>query len=362
MQNPIKPNEFLNESSPQFKIELINRRQFLGSTAMSVLSAAIATSSVTSLTSRVLAVDTPPPSSILFFETGATQWLFVNGAFTWKQAMTMPTSIAITDPYGPGWLLAPMWTPADFVNAARVTKRAMGDLRKKRGPYIGVFQVPSSAEPSDGWVNLDGSVPFITWGRTEPNDAKPLHRNILREKAFRDALKQAAQLVVNWYFGEGSADKAGKIIDFVINEISHPEDGQKHDDVAALWHEGDGTIVTTDVHFKSFYPVLLSRQKPVRPPATGPLPSWPKLNGRLEIADGMRVPRRSYLSWRWTGGARLGEVHVVNVRTGRTMITRPKASTARQDLTILRPDHYLFRVRNISRYSDPWLEIGLSIV
>jgi hypothetical protein len=338
---------------------LLNRRRFLSSAAKGTLLGAVASQSLASLT---LAADTPPPSSILFFETGVTQWLFVSGAFIWSQAMKMPTSTAITDPYGPGWLLAPMLTPTDYVNAASVTKKAMGDLRNKRGPFIGVFQVPSSAEPSDGWVNLDGSVPFMTWGRTEPNDAKPLHRNILRERAFRDALKQGAQLVVDWYFGAGSAQKTDKLIDFVIGEISRPEDGQKHDDVAALWHERDGTIVTADVHFKSFYPVLLSRRKPVRPPATGPLPSWPMVNGTTPLADGMRVPRRSFLVWRWTGGARLGQVHVVNVRTGATVIDRPQASTSKQDITILRPDKYLFRVRNISRFSDPWLEISFTVV
>lgn len=312
-----------------------------------------------------LGAGTAMPSNIRFFETPgspATQWLFVSGRFTWSQAMRLSLSSAITDPYGPGWLLAQMLKPEDFVNAAKVIKLAMGDLRGKSGPFIGVVQAQGAPEPRDGFFNLDGSVPFVTWGKYDPNDGARVHRNILREQKFQEALRNISNEVINYYAGAGTADRFKPTIDFILNEVARPEGGRVKDDVVGLWHEKDGSVTAADVNAQTFYPALLARRKPQRPPATGPLPSWPRVNGRTDLYDGMRVARRSTLSWRWTGGARLGQLHIVEVRTGRTVIDRSSASTASQDLTILLPGTYLLRVRNISALTDPWLEIGFVIV
>lgn len=312
-----------------------------------------------------LEAGTAMPSNIRFYETPGsppTQWLFVSGRFTWSQAMRLSLSSAITDPYGSGWLLAQMLKPEDFVNAAKVVKLAMGDLRGKSGPFIGVVQAQGAPEPRDGFFNLDGSVPFVTWGKHDPNDGARVHRNILREKKFQDALRNISKEVIDYYAGSGTADRFKPTIDFILDEVARPEGGRAKDDVVALWHEKDGSMTAADVNAQTFYTALLARRKPQRPAATGPLPSWPRVNGRTDLSDGMRVPRRSTLTWRWTGRARLGQVHIVDVRNGRTVIDRPSAATASQDLSILRPGTYLLRLRNISSLKDPWLEIGFVIV
>lgn len=351
-------------------IAVSDRREFLSVTTKSALFSAL---TMTSYSTAILAKDTqaalsqnivtPPPSEIMYFETGMTQWLFIKGSFTWSQAMRMSTSVAITDGYGTGWLLAPMWKPQDFVDAATVTKAAMGDRRNVTGPFIGVFQIPGSEEPKDGFVNLDGSVPFMTWGDRDPNDGAPRHSSGFF-KDLLSSLKTAAPLVISWFTGEMiTADKINPVIDLAVNGVSTPPLNKgSREDVVALWHAKNGTITANDTNLQLQNSVLLSRRKPVRQPITGPLPSWPKVNNTTDLFDGMKVPRRSTLYWAWTGGAKLGQVQIVNIKTGITVSNRSEASTPRADLSSFLPGAYMLRVRNISKYSDPWLEIGFVIV
>lgn len=316
----------------------------------------------------VLEAQTPTPTDFSFFETPArsqtpaTQWLFASGDFTWSQALRLPLSTAITDQWGQGWLLAQMIKPQDFPDAAMVTKKAMGDLRGKRGPFIGVVQAQGAGEPRDGFFNLDGSTPFLTWGKYDPNDGASVHRNILREEKFRKALLEVSKEVLDYWHGKGTADRFKDTIDFIISEVSKPEGGRPKDDVVALWHEKDGSMTAGDVNAQTFYPVLMSRRKPQPPQSPGRLPSWPKVNKTVDLADGMKVARRSTLSWRWTQGAQLGMIQVIDLGTGTMSVDRQKASSSSLDLTILRPGNYLFRTRNITKYADPWLEIGFVIV
>lgn len=364
------------------------RRDFLAKTAKAAAAVAIVSQLPTSLVlagphglesqagSQGLASNnppvTPPPSKILLFETrnprpnkptefDVTQWLFVTGSFTWSNALKMPMSTAITDPYGSGWLLAPMWKSSDFVDAAAVTKRAMGDIRNNRGPHIGVFQNPGSAEPRDGFVNLDGSVPFLTWGDGDPNNGAPRHSSSLA-----DLLRVAGKFVVSYWLGAGTAAAVSPVIDGIYNYIVEPGNSRPSEDVVGLWHAKDGTMKAYDDNFQNFSPVLLSRRKP-EVVVSPDIPKWPKVvsnvNGKaIDIADYMKIPRRSTLTWSWTGKATLGQFQVRDLKTGSAVIDRPEASTPKQDLTLLKPGLYQFRARNITPKLDKWLEITFSIV
>jgi len=321
--------------------------------------------------SGVLEAETPPPSEDLFFETPATaqrratQWLFVGGTFTWSQAVRLPLSEAITDDWGPGWLLAPIIYTEDFTNAALVTKKAMGDLRGELGPFIGVVQAQGAEEPREGFFNLDGSVPRVTWGKHDPNDGARINRNALRTQKFQDALKNVANEVIDYFSGNGTADRFKPTIDFIVDEVARPEGGRAKEDVVALWHEKNGSITAGDVNAQTFCPALLSRRKPLAPQLPGKLPSWPTVDTvglKVDLKDGMKVGRRSKLSWRWTQGAKLGAIQVIDHASGRKAFDRPKSSSAALDLTILRPGTYLLRIRNITKFDDPWLEIGFVVV
>lgn len=309
-------------------------------------------------------VVTPPSSKILYFETGDTQWLFVSGQFTFGQALKMPLSVPIRDHYGNGWLLAPMLRPDDFSNAAWVIKQAQGDLRGQDGPLIGVIQPQGSDEPRGGFVNIDGSTPFVTWGKYDPNDGAPVHRNILRETAFQNVLKGVASSLVGYFTGE-QGDKvvpiADKAFDWILGEFAKPEGGQHKEDVVTLFHDKSGRVVAQDSSSIGFYNVLLSRRKPSKEPP-GCYVKWPTVHGGPELKDGMKIARRSSIDWQWSCGSRLGNVEIINLGKGTTEISRINASTPRQDLQGLRPGKYLLRLRNASRLLDPWLEIGFRVI
>src|SRR5262249_8347484 len=159
--------------------------------------------------------------------------------------------------------------------------------------------------------------------------------------------------------GSAVKDVIEKAVGTLADDITNHKGDVKNQKTVTLFHEKDGTVVAEDSDPNSYFPGLLFRRKAQ---AVSPLAAVPKTGAdQKPLVDGMKIPRRSTIQWRWTGGARAGSVELVDRKTGKRVVRRASASTAKQALTILMPGRYILRLRNISRFDDPWLEINFTI-